>query len=89
MTVLDAYFQRDSIHDRPESINWEARSCTGDDSRLAHNRHNRPIGAHFHSVDFEFACFGKDLGETVCDVVEAGPVIGVRKGLAVDQDAIL
>ena len=26
----------------------------------------------FHSVVLEFACFGEDLGESVCEPVEAG-----------------
>ncbi|MGB6783450.1 MAG: hypothetical protein WBE36_15420, partial [Terracidiphilus sp.] len=38
---------------------------------------NRPIGAHFHSVDLEFAYFGEDLGESVCEAVESSVGIAV------------
>jgi hypothetical protein len=36
---------------------------TGKDSRLTTNRHNRPIGAHFHSGGVEFSYFGQDFDE--------------------------
>jgi hypothetical protein len=32
-------------------------------SRLTQNRHNRPIGAHFHSGGVEFSYFGQDFDE--------------------------
>jgi len=44
---------------------------------------NRPIAAHFHSVVLEFACFGEDLGESVCELVEA------RACIATLQDSAL
>ena len=50
-------------------------------SRTQFNRRpvNRPIAAHFHSVVLEFACFGEDLGESVCEPVEARAGAAVRE----------
>jgi hypothetical protein len=38
---------------------------------LAGNRHNRPIGAHFHLCGAKLSYFGKDLDEMAGEPVEA------------------
>jgi hypothetical protein len=66
-----------------------SRNSTFNPSRSVRWPVNRPIAAHFHSVDLEFAYFGEDLGEPVCEAVEARVGIAVWERSAQNQHEIL
>jgi hypothetical protein len=54
-----------------------------------HRPVNRPIAAHFRSGGLEFLCFGEDLGESVCEPVEASACLAVWERTPEHQHEVL
>jgi hypothetical protein len=75
-----------SLQYRPAKQKATERS---DKSQQMHRPVNRPIAAHFHLVDFEFAYFGEDFGEAICEPIVSRTDMAIRERTAQHQHEIL